>query len=388
MYYTILLILMQKKKIFKHFNLAVPLKSKGRIHSESLSSLRTPFQRDRDRVIHSTAFRRLKHKTQVFVNTTGDHYRTRITHSLEVAQIARTLAKYFNLNEDLCETISLSHDLGHTPFGHAGEDSLNDCMKPYGGFDHNIQTLRIVTLLENKYYNFKGLNLSLETIDGLVKHNGRVLNQDNYTSILGKNFFKNKINYSLSPSLEAQLASISDDIAYNSHDLEDGLRAKLYTIEDLKNIPVLSSIINKHKKFIKQKGTELVLRQIIRGIINEMVKDVIVNTKKNIKKEKINSIKDIYHSKNLLVTFSKEMELFDISIKSFLRERMYFSKNVLKKTNYGKKIIKILFLKIKKNPSKFIKKSLYQKKNIERNICDFIAGMTDRYAINLYNSLK
>jgi len=379
---------MQKKKIFKHFNLAVPLKSKGRIHSESLSSLRTPFQRDRDRVIHSTAFRRLKHKTQVFVNTTGDHYRTRITHSLEVAQIARTLAKYFNLNEDLCETISLSHDLGHTPFGHAGEDSLNDCMKPYGGFDHNIQTLRIVTLLENKYYNFKGLNLSLETIDGLVKHNGRVLNQDNYTSILGKNFFKNKINYSLSPSLEAQLASISDDIAYNSHDLEDGLRAKLYTIEDLKNIPVLSSIINKHKKFIKQKGTELVLRQIIRGIINEMVKDVIVNTKKNIKKEKINSIKDIYHSKNLLVTFSKEMELFDISIKSFLRERMYFSKNVLKKTNYGKKIIKILFLKIKKNPSKFIKKSLYQKKNIERNICDFIAGMTDRYAINLYNSLK
>jgi len=379
---------MQKKKFFKHFNLAVPLKSKGRIHSESLSSLRTPFQRDRDRVIHSTAFRRLKHKTQVFVNTTGDHYRTRITHSLEVAQIARTLAKYFNLNEDLCETISLSHDLGHTPFGHAGEDSLNDCMKPYGGFDHNIQTLRIVTLLENKYYNFKGLNLSLETIDGLVKHNGRVLNQDNYTSILGKNFFKNKINYSLSPSLEAQLASISDDIAYNSHDLEDGLRAKLYTIEDLKNIPVLSSIINKHKKFIKQKGTELVLRQIIRGIINEMVKDVILNTKKNIKKEKINSIKDIYHSKNLLVTFSKEMKLFDISIKSFLRERMYFSKNVLKKTNYGKKIIKILFLKIKKNPSKFIKKSLYQKKNIERNICDFIAGMTDRYAINLYNSLK
>ena len=379
---------MQKKKFFKHFNLAVPLKSKGRIHSESLSSLRTPFQRDRDRVIHSTAFRRLKHKTQVFVNTTGDHYRTRITHSLEVAQIARTLAKYFNLNEDLCETISLSHDLGHTPFGHAGEDSLNDCMKPYGGFDHNIQTLRIVTLLENKYYNFKGLNLSLETIDGLVKHNGRVLNQDNYTSILGKNFFKNKINYSLSPSLEAQLASISDDIAYNSHDLEDGLRAKLYTIEDLKNIPVLSSIINTHKKFIKQKGTELVLRQIIRGIINEMVKDVILNTKKNIKKEKINSIKDIYHSKNLLVTFSKEMKLFDISIKSFLRERMYFSKNVLKKTNYGKKIIKILFLKIKKNPSKFIKKSLYQKKNIERNICDFIAGMTDRYAINLYNSLK
>ena len=181
---------MQKKTFVRYSKLAVSIKSKGRIHSESLSSLRSPYQRDRDRVIHSTAFRRLKHKTQVFVNTAGDHYRTRITHSLEVAQIARTLAKYFNLNEDLCETLSLSHDLGHTPFGHAGEDALNDCMDPYGGFDHNIQTLRIVTLLENKYYNFKGLNLSIETIDGLVNHNGKVLNQDKYIKILGKNFFK------------------------------------------------------------------------------------------------------------------------------------------------------------------------------------------------------
>ena len=388
MYYTILLILMQKKSLFKYSKLAVSIKSKGRIYHEPPSSLRSSYQRDRDRVIHSTSFRRLKHKTQVFVNTTGDHYRTRITHSLEVAQISRTLAKYFNLNEDLCETLSLAHDLGHTPFGHAGEDALNDCMKPYGGFDHNIQTLRIVTLLESKYYDFKGLNLSIETIDGLVKHNGKVLNQDKFSKILGKNFFKNKINYLNSPSLEAQLASISDDIAYNSHDLEDGLRAKLYTIEDLKNIPILSGIVNKHKKFINQKGSELVLRQIIREIINEMVKDIISSTKKNIKKQKINSVIDIYNSEILLVSFSKEMQLFDTSIKSFLKERMYFSKNVLKKTNNGKKIIKFLFLKIKKNPSKFIKKSLYQNNNIERNISDFIAGMTDRYAINLFNSLK
>jgi len=379
---------MQKKSFFRYSKLAVSIKSKGRIHPEPLSSLRTSYQRDRDRVIHSTAFRRLKHKTQVFVNTTGDHYRTRITHSLEVAQIARTLAKYFNLNEDLCETLSLSHDLGHTPFGHAGEEALNDCMRPYGGFDHNIQTLRIVTLLENKYYNFKGLNLSIETLDGLIKHNGRVLNQDKFINILGKNFFKNKIDYLSSPSLEAQLAAISDDIAYNSHDLEDGFRAKLYTIDDLKNIPILSRVITKHKKFIKTKGSELVSRQIIRGIINEMVKDIILNTKKNVKKNKIKSIKDIYNSKKLLVTFSKEMKLFDTSIKSFLRKKMYFSKNVLKKTNNGKKIIKFLFFKIKKNPSKFIKKTVYQNKNIERNICDFIAGMTDRYAINLFNSLK
>ena len=388
MYYTILLILMQKKSFFKYSNLAVPIKSKGRVYTEPSSSLRSPFQRDRDRVIHSTAFRRLKHKTQVFVNTPGDHYRTRITHSLEVAQIARTLAKYFNLNEDLCETLSLAHDLGHTPFGHAGEDSLNDCMKLYGGFDHNIQTIRIVTFLENKYYNFKGLNLSIETIDGLVKHNGVVTNQDKFKSILGGSIFKNKINFLQSPSLEAQLSAISDDIAYNSHDLEDGLRAKLYTIDDLKSIPVLSRIITKHKKFIKSKGSELVIRQIIRSIINEMVNDIIVTTKKNIKKKNIITLKDIYKSKNLLVSFSQEMQLFDTSIKSFLKEKMYFSKNVLKKTNSGKKIIKFLFVKIKKNPSKFIKKSVYQKNNIERNICDFIAGMTDRYAINLYNSLK
>ena len=388
MYYTILLILMQKKLFISHSKLAVSIKSKGRIHLEKLSALRSPYQRDRDRVIHSTAFRRLKHKTQVFVNTTGDHYRTRITHSLEVAQIARTLARYFNLNEDLCETLSLSHDLGHTPFGHAGEDALNECMKFYGGFDHNIQTLRIVTLLENKYYNFKGLNLSLETIDGLVKHNGRVLNQEKFNNILGEKILKNKINYLKSPSLEAQIASISDDIAYNSHDLEDGLRAKLYTIEDLKYIPVLSKIIIKHKKFIKLKGIELVLRQIIREIINEMVTDIVINTKKNIKKEKINSTADVYKSKVLLVSFSKEMQLFDDSIKSFLKKKMYLSKSVLKKTNNGKKIIKFLFLKIRKNPSKFIKKSVYQRNNTERNICDFIAGMTDRYAINLYNNLK
>jgi dGTPase len=380
---------MQKKSSTNYYsNLAIPVKSRGRIYHEPLSILRSPYQRDRDRVIHSTAFRRLKHKTQVFVNTSGDHFRTRITHSLEVAQIARTLAKYFNLNEDLCETLSLSHDLGHTPFGHAGEEALNECMNLYGGFDHNIQTLRIVNVLESKYYNFKGLNLSLETIDGLVKHNGPVNDTRKLDLILGKNFFKNRINYKKNASLEAQLASISDDIAYNSHDLEDGLRANLYKIEDLKNIPILSELVNKHKKFIKTKGTELMIRQLIRDIINEMVNDVIINTKKNIKEKKIININDIYNNDALLVNFSAKMNYFDITIKSFLKEKMYFSKNVLKKTNMGKKIIEFLFLRIKKNPSKFIHKTTYKKNNFERIICDFIAGMTDRYAINLYNSLK
>ena len=208
---------MQKNSIQLLSKLAVPLISKGRFYKEKKTSLRTDFQRDRDRIIHSTAFRRLKHKTQVFVNTSGDHFRTRITHSLEVAQIARTLSKFFNLNEDLCETLSLAHDLGHTPFGHAGEEALNNCMKKFGGFDHNIQTLRIILFLENRYYEFKGLNLTFETLDGLLKHNGPIKNKKKYNKILGKNYFKNRINFSSRPSLEAQIAAISDDIASVSY---------------------------------------------------------------------------------------------------------------------------------------------------------------------------
>ena len=244
------------------------------------TSLRSDFQRDRDRIIHSTAFRRLKHKTQVFVNTTGDHYRTRITHSLEVSQIARTLSKYFLLNEDLSETLSLAHDLGHTPFGHAGEDALNECMKKFGGFDHNIQTIRIILFLENRYYKFKGLNLTLETLDGLLKHNGPVKDLDKLNKILGKNILNKKINLLQSPSLEAQIASISDDIAYNSHDLEDGLKSNLFDLTDLEKIPVLQDIVLSHKKKIKNFSLDLVIRQIVREIINEMVKDIIKTTKK------------------------------------------------------------------------------------------------------------
>ena len=379
---------MQKKLDQKYSKLAISIKSKGRFYNESLSMLRTPYQRDRDRVIHSTAFRRLKHKTQVFVNTAGDHFRTRMTHSLEVAQIARTLAKYFNLNEDLCETLSLAHDLGHTPFGHAGEESLNECMSDYGGFDHNLQTLRIVTLLENKYYRFKGLNLTYETIDGLVKHNGPIRDTSEIKKFLGDKFLKGKIKFNLNSSLEAQIAAISDDIAYNSHDLEDGLRAKLYKIEDLQKIPVLSDIINNHKKYIKQKGIDLVIRQIVREIINTMVKDIILNTEKNIKHRKIKSISDVLKCNDKIVYFSDTMNLFDLNIKSFLKEKMYFSKDVYKNTNKGKKIIKFFFVKIRKQPRKFINKNMQNSNHVERSISDYIAGMTDRYAINLYNFLK
>ena len=376
---------MQKNSFSK---LSVSIKSRGRFNSEKKSNLRSSYQRDRDRIVHSTAFRRLKHKTQVFVNTTGDHYRTRITHSLEVAQIARTLAKYFKLNEDLCETLSLAHDLGHTPFGHAGEEALNNCMREYGGFDHNIQTVRIVTLLENRYYNFKGLNLSFETLDGLIKHNGPIKNLSKLNNILGKNFFNKKINFLNSPSLEAQIASISDDIAYNSHDLEDGLRANLFKLKDLKNLPVLNLILKKHALKFKKFSQDLVLRQIIRETINEMVKDIIINTKKNILKLKIKNINDVYKSKNKIVCFSKKMNLFDVSIKKFLKKKMYFHKSVMRNTNFGKKVIKKLFLIVKKNPKKYLNIRIKEKTNIDRATCDFIAGMTDRFAINLYNKSK
>ena len=375
---------MQKNEYSK---LSTPIKSAGRVYKEKKSLFRSDYQRDRDRIVHSTAFRRLKHKTQVFVNTSDDHYRTRITHSIEVSQIARTIGKIFGLNEDLCETLSLAHDLGHPPFGHAGEDSLNECMLNFGGFDHNIQTLRIVTLLEKKYYNFSGLNLSIETLDGLIKHNGVILEPSNYHSILGKNIFKGKINFLRQPSLECQVSSIADDIAYNSHDLEDGLKAKLFKINDIKNIPIISDIIKNQKKYYNF-SQDLVSRQIIRNTINSMVKDVVKNTKNNLKLMKIKKIKDIYSSKIKLVDFSAEMKNFDYQIKNFLSDNMYNHASVLKKTKRGKLIIKLLFNKIKNNPRRFIKKNTLKNQSKERCICDFIAGMTDRYAINLYKSLK
>ena len=378
---------MQKKSIGKLSKFAVPLVSKGRFFKEKKTNLRNDFQRDRDRIIHSTAFRRLKHKTQVFVNTSGDHYRTRITHSLEVSQIARTFSKYFNLNEDLSETLSLAHDLGHTPFGHAGEEALNICMKNYGGFDHNIQTLRIITILENRYYDFQGLNLSIETLDGLIKHNGPVKNLTKLNTILGNNFFKRKINFTLNSSLEAQIAAISDDIAYNSHDLEDGLKSNLFDLNHLADIPVLNKIISKHKKKLKRYSIDLIIRQIIREIINEMVSDVINTTKKNIRLYKIKNLNDIYRAKNQIVTFSQKMQKFDKKIKSFLKHKMYYHKNVNSKTNFGRKVITKLFLQIKKNPKKYINIKKYSNSNIDRIISDYIAGMTDRYAINLYNKL-
>ena len=364
------------------------INSKGRIFKESENSFRSPYQRDRDRIIHSSSFRRLKHKTQVFVNTEGDHYRTRLTHSMEVSQIARTLARTLGLNEDLTETLSLSHDLGHTPFGHAGEEVLNQCIKKNGGFDHNIQTLRIVTLIENKYYGFLGLNLTLETLDGLIKHNGPIKNFDSYKKILGDNLFSNKISLNTFPSLEAQIASIADDIAYNNHDLEDGLRAGLFDIEKLKSISFISKLIDKHLKNKKKYRREIIINQIVRELINLMVVDVINTTEKNLMEANPQSISDIYKENRLIVDFSDKMKKIDMQIKSFLKKNMYNHKNVIVNTNKGKKIIKDLFIYLLENPKKYISMKLIKFGSKERIIADFIAGMTDRFAINLHKKIK
>ena len=362
-------------------------KSKGRIFKEYSSKYRSPFQRDRDRIIHSASFRRLKHKTQVFVNTEGDHYRTRITHSMEVAQIARSIARYLNLNEDLSETLSLAHDLGHTPFGHAGEEALNECMEDYGGFDHNLQTLRVVMFLENKYLKFNGLNLSIETLEGLLKHNGPIDDLNLVENLIGIKRFKKMINFNTYPSLEAQISSISDDIAYNNHDIQDGINANLFKLEELVEINFFKDIYKKYKNKINKQNYKVATFQVIRDSIDIMIKDLIKNTKNNLRLNKVKNYKDINKTSFLMVDFSEKIKNSENEIRFFLKTKMYNNKNVLIKNDKGKIIIKRLFNKIIKNPKKFIKNKQLANDRY-RNISDFISGMTDRYAINLYNNIK
>jgi dGTPase len=371
----------------KKHNLLGVFKSKGRLSKESTSKYRSPFQRDRDRIIHSASFRRLKHKTQVFVNTEGDHFRTRITHSIEVAQIARSVAKYLNLNEDLAETLSLAHDLGHTPFGHAGEDALDECMENHGGFDHNLQTLRIVMFLENKYFKFKGLNLSIETLEGLLKHNGPIEDKDLVNNLIGLKTFKDKINFDTYPSLEAQISAISDDIAYNNHDIQDGIQANLFKLEELVEIDFFKSIYLKYKNKIDRKNYKIATYQIIRDSIDLMIRDLLTNTQKNLKELKIKTAKEVVKSDKLIVSFSNKLENSEKEIRSFLRSKMYNNKLVLRKNQRGKVIIKKLFDIIKFKPRKFLTKDQLTKDKY-RAISDFISGMTDRFAINLYNNFK
>ena len=361
--------------------------SKGRKFSEPLDLTRTCFQRDRDRIIHSKSFRRLKHKTQVFISTEKDHVRSRLTHSIEVSQISRHMSRLLRLNEALTEAIALAHDLGHTPFGHAGEDALNECMDDYGGFDHNLQTLRVVMFLENKYLKFNGLNLSIETLEGLLKHNGPIDDLNLVENLIGVKRFKKMINFNTYPSLEAQISSISDDIAYNNHDIQDGINANLFKLEELVEINFFKDIYKKYKNKINKQNYKIATYQVIRDSIDLMIKDLINNTKKNLVLNKVKTFKDVINSNNTLVNFSKSLRDSENEIRYFLRLKMYNHKNILKKNDKGKLIIKNLFKKIEKNPKKFITiNGLY--KNKYRAISDFISGMTDRYAINLYNKIK
>ena len=358
----------------------------GRQFGDQKNLYRSFYQRDRDRIIHSTSFRRLKYKTQVFVYDEGDHYRTRLTHTLEVSQISRSISRYLKLNEDLSEAISLAHDLGHPPFGHAGEKILDHCIRDHGGFNHNIHSIRLITELEKAYQNFDGLNLSINTIDGIVKHNGpNYLIKENLDLLPNLNKIK-QINFYNQSSLESQISALSDDIAYNNHDIDDGIRAGLFSINDIKDLPIIGEIIKKKNKQFKNE--KLLRNEIIRSIINLMVTDLISHTKKKIKQLKINIIDDVYKSNNFVVSFSPKYVSANNQIREFLKLNMYENKSVKKMTNKAEKIIKNLYMYLIKKNKKFIPSDLKKKWGLERSVADFIAGMTDKFAIDLYNKIK
>lgn len=354
----------------------------GRLYPETTSAYRSEYQRDRDRVIHCSSFRRLKHKTQVFVYHEGDHFRTRLTHSLEVSQISRSIARYMGLNEDLCEALSLAHDLGHTPFGHAGEDVLSECMSNYGGFDHNIQSLRILLLLENIYEKFPGLNLSTNTVDGLLKHNGPIVDENKVLSLLPdiKNY---KINFQTFGSLEAQISSLSDDIAYNNHDIDDGLRANFFTIDDLKEIPILKDIILETYDKNSTKNNY----KLVRKLIDYMVTDLINNSIEQINLNNISSIEKVHKASKEIIIFSEKTNNLIKNIKSFLFNNMYKHAHIQKWSEESKTILNTIFIYYMKNYNK-IEKNFNNSNSKERNISDYISGMTDKYAIDLYSSIK
>ena len=363
--------------------------SKGRLYKENYSQTRSEFQRDRDRILHSAAFRRLKHKTQVFVSNEGDHYRTRLTHSLEVSQIARSISKIFNLNEDLTETLSLSHDIGHPPFGHAGEDALSECMVSHEGFDHNDQAIRIVHLLEKKYFDFEGLNLTWETLEGLVKHNGPMTKDVPKTiEALDKEFDLKLNEFS---SIEAQIASIADDIAYNNHDLDDGLRAGFFSYDDLVELPMIGEIIKNFPKNYNSYDMQRINNEITRKSTSIMITDVINTISEKVKKSKVRCNEDVRLNNEKIADFSDKTKEEVKYIRSFLSMKMYNHDKVKAMTSNAHQIISSLFKLFIEQDEKFIKehmKKIISDKDKPRAVCDFIAGMTDNYAQNFYNKFS
>ncbi len=378
--------------------------SKGRRFAEPAPNNRTEYQRDRDRIVHSAAFRRLEYKTQVFVNHEGDMFRTRLTHSIEVAQIARSIARMLRLNEDLTEAVSLAHDLGHTPFGHAGQDVLNSCMRECGGFEHNLQSLRIIDHLEEKYASFQGLNLTFETREGIVKHCSRKNAQ--HLGDVGERFLKN-----WQPTLEAQIANIADEIAYNNHDVDDGLRAGLISIEQLRKVALFEEQYCVIKNQFPDLAVRRVIHEVIRRMINKQVTDVLEVTQRRLIENEIKTLDDVKQFKEPLATFSGTMKNESLELKRFLRESLYRHYRVHRMTVKAEQVIRALF-------DAFIEDSrllppepcgkiaeitevkdaaaindsmghVSENKKIDRAriVADYIAGMTDRYAIKEYERI-
>jgi len=366
-----------------------PATSRGRLHGEQSTKSRSDYQRDRDRIIHSGAFRRLKHKTQVFVHHVGDYYRIRLTHSIEVAQIGRSIARTLGLNEDVTEALALAHDFGHTPFGHAGEEALDEVMKPYDGFDHNAQSLRVVTKLENRYAGFSGLNLTWDTLEGLAKHNGPLCEKDDYSN-LHVNFKEYNDQHDLElhtyASAEAQVAAIADDIAYNSHDVADGLKAGLITLEQLEVVPLVADNIklvrDKYGKLDKSRE----LHEIIRRLIGQMINDVIDASRISLNELKPQSVGDIRAAGKMTIGFSKNMRNQDKALKKFLMKNMYRHYKVNRMSSKARRVVRELFnLYISETeclPTEW-QQALENNTEMEkaRLVADFIAGMTDRFAL-------
>ena len=357
-------------------------KSKGRMFLEEEDVNRSCFMRDRDRIIHSSAFRRLKYKTQVFVNNEEDYYRTRLSHSLEVSQLARSISKVFKVNDDLAESISLSHDLGHTPFGHAGEEILNKKMKQFGGFDHNFQALKILVFLEKKYIGFDGLNLTFETLDGILKHNGPVIKKVPLFILNFLNFFDGDLK--TFGSFESQIAAICDDIAYNNNDIDDGLYANFFNIEELEQLSIVKKVVKTIK--MKKKDTSRLKYELVRKLIKLMLDDLIKNTESNLKKYKVLSANDVISLGKCVVCFSKSMVDDELALKNFLKERMYMHPKIRTMTIKAKKIVSDLFDLYVKEPDLLPKQWIDFKNEREKHIvvCDYISGMTDKYAINIH----
>ena len=348
--------------------------SRGRLVSENSPQGRSEFQRDRDRIIHSNAFRRLEYKTQVFVNHEGDLFRTRLTHSIEVAQIARSIARRLHLNEDLAEAISLAHDLGHTPFGHAGQDALNSCMKPYGGFEHNLQSLRVVDMLEERYAEFDGLNLCFETREGILKH----CSAENASQLggLGERFLKD-----LRPSLEAQIANLADEIAYNNHDVDDGLRSGLITLDQLAAVPLVAMHLHEVRNAYPELPERRVVHETVRRMINTLVTDLIFQSEHNINSHKIASLEDVHHAPTL-IAYSVSINEQQRELKNFLRNRLYRHFRVLRMSAKSQRILSDLF-GVFMADNRLLPPQYQRQVEVDRAraVADYIAGMTDRYAI-------